>query len=101
MRDLAYCAKCGEPMRCKAERRTTRKGNNTHLFYCVCSKARHSQVYSRNCDHTRTYRADAVDADLWEDIKKIVSDPVVLGRAFNEYKASLEKSDNPVREKLR
>ena len=100
LRDLAYCAKCGEPMRCKAERRATKNGKNHHLFYYVCSKARHSQVHSRNCDHTRSYRADAVDADLWEDIKKIVSDPVVLGRAFQQYKTSLEKSDNPVREKM-
>ena len=100
LRDLAYCANCGEPMRCKAERRATKNGKNHHLFYYVCSKARHSQVHSRNCDHTRSYRADAVDADLWEDIKKIVSDPVVLGRAFQQYKTSLEKSDNPVRGKI-
>ena len=98
LRGLAYCTECGGAMRCIRIGRNGKKKYRYH--YYRCSRYFGDEVYQSKCNHSTYYPAETIDADLWEVVKALVSEPDRLQGAFRAYRSSLKANDNPVRKQL-
>ena len=83
MRNHAYCAICGKPLvgHCLSRR----------FRYYQCSSARPCENHGKVC-RARYVRADALEAKVWNEIRKVLSDP---GAILTEIQSQLaEANDN-------
>jgi len=67
-------------------------------LYYLCSTKNNSYT-AREC-HAPTFRADQVDAVVWEWVKSFVANPEALACGLNECQAEREKENTPIRERL-
>ncbi len=89
------CGRCGQKMCGKSYRR---KGYVSLYYRCVVSKGKRA---GRTCDLSCFFRADYVDAAVWNWVKSFLSDPVALQNGLNEYQADRERENAPLRERLK
>jgi site-specific DNA recombinase len=70
-----------------------------HYQYYRCPATKPGD-YARECDMP-TFRADVVDAAVWDWIKSFLSDPVALTEGLAEYQAVRERESAPIRQRLK
>jgi site-specific DNA recombinase len=94
LRSRIVCAGCGANMiGCY----TTKK---TRLFYyrCVVGKALHH--YAHTCSQSKHFRADRVDAAVWEWVRSYLADPALLAEGLAAYQAERDQATAPLRERI-
>jgi hypothetical protein len=88
------CGACGVKMAGGAN-----SGDRKRQYY-RCPAKRHRTDYVRECD-LPGFRADQVDAVVWEWVKSLLLDPAALARGLGEHQAERERENAPLRERLR
>ena len=83
-------------------RRQTRHPNRDNIVYHYykCSMTRIDSIYKVRCGQNTYFPAAPIDADLWAQVKTVVSDPDLLSKAFQEYRSTLKSEANPIRDRL-
>lgn len=88
------CGVCGSGMRGCAKK--PKKGK-TYLYYrCIASAG---QIVNVSCD-ARYFRADHVDAVVWEWVKSFLTDPKALTEGLQAQQAEREETNKPLRDRL-
>jgi site-specific DNA recombinase len=95
LRHRLTCGECGGGMRCAG---VTKKGKRRYSYY-KCLAQRKPLEYSRQCA-SRCFRADHVDAVVWQWVKGILSDPAELQKAATVFEAESEREAAPLRQRL-
>jgi len=89
------CGECGGEMYGDSQ-----AWGDTLYQYYRCWSARHWEDSARSCS-APGFRADQVDAAVWEWVKSFLLDPAVLGRGLSEYQAERDRENAPIRERLK
>jgi site-specific DNA recombinase len=79
---IARCALCGRTMRPRPVKYKLKSGGRSIIKYYRCSRA---YGYSGWCEHTQTYRAEALEARVWDLVLSLLRDPERLRVAFDKY----------------
>lgn len=96
LRRRLNCEKCGRAMQCEYSQ--TSRGAN-HYRYYKCKARRQKLSYAHPCDQP-TFRADWVDAAVWQWVKGLLSEPGKLQAAIDELEHEGEKLAAPARRRL-
>jgi hypothetical protein len=90
------CGACGLKMAGDANGRADKP--NLKLYYrCL---ARTNIEYARECELRSFFRADHVDAAVWEWVKSLLSDPEVLAQTLGQVQQEREQENAPIRDRL-
>lgn len=65
-------------------------------YYCPTYEGR----YVKDCDMP-PFSADKVDAIVWRWVEEVLTDETKLGIGMNDYRADIEKRNNPAKEELK
>jgi site-specific DNA recombinase len=87
------CGACGLKMAGNVSWYWYKGERRTYSFY-RCPTER-GAGYERNCD-TPAFRADQVDAAVWDWVRSFLSDPAALVRGLGQYQAEREKENAPL-----
>lgn len=87
-----YCGVCN----CKMSATPNHSGKKIYLYHRCMAK----NAYARDCTNTVTYSAQSLDAQVWEWVKSMLSDPDRLRAGFEEPKVKQEQKNSPIRERL-
>jgi site-specific DNA recombinase len=80
LRGHVQCAECGYRMRATTHRPT--RGNKTYTYrYYRCPRSVKRDREPRQCD-TVVFSTDKTDAAVWEELKRLLTDPERLQAAF-------------------
>jgi hypothetical protein len=74
--------------------------NGKLYSYYQCAVASGRLDYARGCDRREWFRADQVDAVVWEWVKSFLTDPSSLRVGLKEYQAEQDRANAPLRERL-
>jgi site-specific DNA recombinase len=88
------CGDCGGSMHASSHAYKDR----VYLYY-RCWTAKHRWESARTCN-APGFRADQVDAVVWEWVKSFLKDPDELARGLEEYQLEQEKAGQPMRQRL-
>lgn len=69
---ILKCPECGSPMYTNKHAWTKKDGTYKEVFYYVCSRNR--QERGRECSYKASLRKDAIEPDVIEGIKRLVTD---------------------------
>jgi hypothetical protein len=86
LRGIARCGECGSVLSPHYVSRTRADGTKAHNFYYQCR--RHYNTGPRDCDHTTSYPASALEEAIWQAIYGLISNPERLRR---QWKAEVER----------
>ena len=75
---------------------TRRSNGKLYLYYSCPGK---KKDYARTCD-SPSFRADRVDATVWQWIKSFLVDPETLRRGLRGIQTEQERENAPIRERL-
>lgn len=89
------CGKCGVKVQATSNKRRSGK---VSLYYRCPATTQHYD-YARSCD-APGFRADQVDAVVWEWVKTFLTDPVTLQAGLENYRTKQDKTNTPLRERL-
>jgi len=82
---VARCALCERAMVPRPVKYKLKSGGKSTINYYRCSKA---YGYSCRCEHTKTYRAEELEARVWDLVLSLLRDPdrlrVALGKLLEE-----------------
>ena len=79
---IARCALCGRAMRPRPVKAKLKSGGTSIFNYYRCSRA---YGYSGRCEHTQTYRAEGLEARVWDLVLSLLREPERLRVAFDKY----------------
>jgi hypothetical protein len=77
---IARCALCGRAMVPRPVKYKLKSGGNSTIDYYRCSKA---YGYSGRCEHTKAYRAEALEGRVWELVLSLLRKPKRLRAALD------------------
>ncbi len=92
----ATCGDCGLKMLGNANGRAGARGT---LTYYICAARSRKLELARKCN-SPTFRADEVDAGVWEWVKSFLTDPEALARGLWEVHQEREQLNAPIRDRL-
>ena len=75
-----------------------RKGEKEWLYY-RCNSETNSTPKDKPCG-APNFRADHVDAAIWEWVKSFLDDPEKLARGLSDYQAKCDQENAPLRQRL-
>jgi site-specific DNA recombinase len=93
LRRQLTCGTCGAKMKTLGSKRKTKV-----TLYYRCS-TRNNRDYNRSCN-APTFRADRVDAVVWDWVKEMLFDPDRLAQGLENYQAEQDKANEPLRARL-
>jgi site-specific DNA recombinase len=93
---LAKRVVCGECAK-KMSGRSRNNGNGRVYLYYKC---RSRELWECDCEMTTAFRADQVDAAVWEKVKEWLQDPEVLQESLEKVKAKLSQKSKPLLDRL-
>lgn len=97
LRGLIRCGLCG--MKYGGAFSKPKPQNPGNRYYSdIHSKARHEHLEGR-CNN-KTVRADAIEADIWDEIKELFKDPVKLLAELKAAQQSADEQLKPLHDKL-
>jgi hypothetical protein len=76
----------------------SRKSPTSRRLYYVCPATNHRDM-ARDCN-APSFRADQVDAAVWEWVKSFLTDPEALAQGLWEVQQEREQENAPIRERL-
>lgn len=94
LRGLVTCHKCGAACQCDSG-----SGRNGNYTYYMCSRRRKPTYYAGTCE-ARGFRAEQVDAKVWDWISGLLKKPETLQKALHEYEAECLREAAPIRDRL-
>ncbi len=74
------------------------KGRLYSYYHCGATSGRLD--YARICEQKKSFRADIVDAIVWEWVKSFLTDPKSLRLGLEEYQTEQDKANAPLRDRL-
>jgi site-specific DNA recombinase len=95
LRNLLTCGKCGAGVQCDS---SVGAGSTRYRYYCCVAK-RARLTYARKCDQ-RAFRADWVEAEVWNWIYELLTMPDKLRKALAEVEAEGERKAAPTRRRI-
>jgi hypothetical protein len=99
MRRHLTCGDCGTKMSARMTRNGRGgKGRGVHFYY-FCP-ARRNPDYPQKCPRRCSFRADHVDAAVWEWVRSLLMEPKVLEAGLRAEQAAREESLKPLRNRL-
>ena len=78
---VARCSLCGKAMVPRPVVNKLKSGGRSVFNYYRCSKA---YGYNGRCEHTKTYKAEALEARVWELVLSLLRDPDRLRAALDK-----------------
>jgi site-specific DNA recombinase len=88
-----YCGDCG----CKMGSTPNHSHGHTYLYYRCNAK----RCYAVDCTNTVSYSARSLDAQVWQWIKGLLSDPKHLQDSINEIISKQEENNAPIIDQLK
>lgn len=82
---------------CKCGYKLGGRTRDKYSYYCCPSG--NGKYLTRDCDMP-FFRADRVEAVVWRWIEEVLTDEVKLQLAIDDYRAMMEKQNNPAKEEL-
>lgn len=95
LRRRVVCGDCGLKLRCHA----ARSKGKLYLYYSCIAGAHHKFEAPRPCG-LPLFRADVVDAVVWDWVKGLLSDPANLAHYLERERDRREETLAPLRERL-
>jgi site-specific DNA recombinase len=98
LRRRLTCGDCGIKMGCRMARPGKGRGKRL-LFYYGCP-ARRNPDFVQKCPQKSSFRADQVDAAVWDWVKSFLTDPAVLAEGLQAEQEEREEANAPLRNRL-
>jgi site-specific DNA recombinase len=92
----SYCGVCGSKMHGELATTSYKRNRKEYLYYrCLAWKD-----YAVECTQRLHFRADHVDALVWEWIWTFLTDPATLLKGLQDFQAGQEEATRPLTERL-
>jgi site-specific DNA recombinase len=98
LRRCVTCGDCGLKMYGRSRSYNTKKGKRCSLYYAC--PATNKGAYARECNMSKSFRADWVDATVWAWVCDLFTDPELFMRGVRRAQERREEANKPLRDHL-